>query len=83
MTFQNIPIAHVFLDIDEIADMALQFQENGDERFIDNLLAMSSSSAGDYSKIMLIEDGEDWVVRFSSRVCAKNLVIYSDSLKKI
>jgi serine/threonine-protein kinase HipA len=33
-------------DIDEIADECLQFQENDDDQFVDDLLAMNGSLAG-------------------------------------
>ena len=59
-------------DLDEMANIALQFQENDDERFIDDLLAMNGSSAGARPKIMLTKDGEDWIIKFSSPLDSKD-----------
>jgi serine/threonine-protein kinase HipA len=60
-------------DLDEIADETRQFQETGDERFVDELFAMNASSAGARPKIMLRRDAEDWIVKFRSSVDPKDI----------
>lgn len=52
--------------LDEIADEVVQFQENDDDLFIDDLLAMNGSSAGARPKIVITIDKEDWIIKFRS-----------------
>jgi len=71
------PILHD--DLDEIASECLQFQENDDDQFVDDLLLMNGSSAGARPKILvtLIKNGfqasnnlvtshDDWIIKFNS-----------------
>lgn len=51
---------------DEIADEILQFQEQDNDRFVDDLLAMSGSSAGARPKIITRIGKEDWIIKFRS-----------------
>ncbi|CAL7962996.1 serine/threonine-protein kinase HipA [Gammaproteobacteria bacterium] len=53
-------------DLDEIADEIKQFQENNNDKFVDDLLAMNGSSAGACPKILTKIDGEDWIIKFCS-----------------
>ncbi|PWU13024.1 MAG: type II toxin-antitoxin system HipA family toxin [Chlamydiae bacterium] len=59
--------------VDEIANEVLQFQENDDSRFIDDLLAMNGSSAGARPKIVLTVDKEDWIIKFRSSSDPKDI----------
>ncbi len=58
------PLYHA--NLDEIANEVVQFQENDDDRFLDDLLAMNGSSAGARPKIMITVDKEDWIIKFRS-----------------
>ncbi len=71
-------------DLDNIADEILQFQENNDDQFIDDLLAMNGSSAGARPKILinLMEDpltpnhtdrNNDWIIKFRSSFDPKDI----------
>lgn len=60
-------------NLDEIADEVLQFQENDDSRFIDDLLAMNGFSAGARPKIILTVDKEDWIIKFRSSSDPKDI----------
>lgn len=46
-------------NLDEIASEVCQFQSNDNDRFVDELLAMSGSSAGARPKILTQIDGEE------------------------
>lgn len=55
-----------FKDLDEIAEDVKNFQENADDRFIDDLLTLGGSSAGARPKVLVrLADG-DWLVKFRS-----------------
>lgn len=60
-------------DLDEIADETLEFQENDDNRFVDDLLAMNGSSAGARPKIVLSIAEEDWMIKFRSSLDPKDM----------
>jgi len=68
---ENITTVH-HEDLDEIADETLQFQENDDDQFIDELLVMNGSSAGARPKILVNIDGEDWIIKFRSSLDLKD-----------
>lgn len=55
-------------DLDQIADEALQFQQNDDDQFVDELLAMNGSSAGARPKVVINLNGEDWIIKFRSAI---------------
>ncbi|HEV3269921.1 MAG TPA: type II toxin-antitoxin system HipA family toxin [Candidatus Rhabdochlamydia sp.] len=60
-------------NLDEIADEVVQFQENDDDLFIDDLLAMNGSSAGARPKIVITIDKEDWIIKFRSSSDPKDI----------
>ncbi|MBF5058604.1 type II toxin-antitoxin system HipA family toxin [Candidatus Neptunochlamydia vexilliferae] len=60
-------------DLDAIAEEARQFEENDDDRFVDDLLAMNGSSAGARPKILIPINGEDWLIKFRSSVDPKDI----------
>ncbi|MGB7128543.1 MAG: type II toxin-antitoxin system HipA family toxin [Candidatus Rhabdochlamydia sp.] len=60
-------------NLDEIADEVVQFQENDDNRFIDDLLAMNGSSAGARPKVVITIDKEDWIIKFRSSSDPKDI----------
>ena len=53
-------------DLDEIAQEAFQFQDVGDDRFVDDLFAMNGSSGGARPKIMFKWGADDWIIKFRS-----------------
>lgn len=59
-------------DFDEIYNEALKFQENNDDRFVDDLLAMSGSSAGARPKIVVAIGEENWIIKFRSQFDLKD-----------
>lgn len=54
------------LSLDDIADEVHHFQEGGDLKVLDDLLAMAGSSAGARPKVTLRVDGKDWIIKFRS-----------------
>lgn len=60
-------------DLDALAEETLEFQENDDDRFLDELLAMNGSSAGARPKIMINREGEDWIIKFRSSLDPKDM----------
>lgn len=58
---------------DEIEDEVLQFQNNNDDRFVDDLLALNGSSAGARPKILVQIDGQDWLIKFRSSLDPKDI----------
>lgn len=67
------PIFHD--DLDEIANECFQFQENDNDSFIDNLLALNGSSAGARPKILvkLSNDDNHWIIKFRSSLDPKDI----------
>ncbi len=65
------PLYHA--NLDEIGNEVVQFQENDDNRFIDDLLAMNGSSAGARPKIVITIDKEDWIIKFRSSSDPKDM----------
>lgn len=65
------PIPHE--DLDKIAKEILLFQENDDDRFIDDLLSLNGSSAGARPKILVIHDQQDWIIKFCSSSDPKDM----------
>ncbi len=53
-------------NLDEIASEVCQFQVNDNDQFVEELLAMSGSSAGARPKILTQIDGEEWIIKFRS-----------------
>lgn len=60
-------------NMDEIAVEILQFQENEDDLFVDDLLSMNGSSAGARPKIILNIGEDSWIVKFRSSVDLKDI----------
>ncbi len=60
-------------DLDKIAEEARQFEENDEDRFVDDLLAMNGSSAGARPKVLIPINGEDWLIKFRSSVDPKDI----------
>ncbi len=60
-------------DLDAIADETLQFQENDNDRFVDDLLAMNGSSAGARPKIVIATSEDDWIIKFRSFLDPKDI----------
>jgi len=60
-------------NLDEVANEIVQFQENGDDQFIDDLLSMNGSSAGARPKIIINIDGKDWIIKFRSSLDPKDI----------
>lgn len=67
----SAPVAEV--DLDEIASEAFQFQENDDDRFVEDLFAMNGSSAGARPKIVVGLGAEDWLIKFRSSIDPKDI----------
>lgn len=63
MSFKNIEVVK---DLDQIADEIIQFRDHNDDKFIDDLLAMSGLFSGACPEIMLKDNGQDWIVKFRS-----------------
>ena len=60
-------------NLDEISDEVVKFQENDDNHFIDDLLAMNGSSAGARPKIVITIGKEDWIIKFRSSSDPKDI----------
>ncbi|VHO00887.1 type II toxin-antitoxin system HipA family toxin [Candidatus Rhabdochlamydia sp. T3358] len=65
------PLYHA--NLDEIGNEVMQFQENEDNRFVDDLLAMNGSSSGARPKIMMTIDKEDYLIKFRSSSDPKDI----------
>ncbi|PCI38484.1 MAG: phosphatidylinositol kinase [Thiotrichales bacterium] len=60
-------------DLDEIANETLQFQENHDVEFVDDLLARNGSSSGVRPKIVVSVNNEDWLIKFRATTDPKDI----------
>lgn len=69
---EGLPHSH-HEDWDEIADETLEFQENDDDRFVDDLLSMNGSSAGARPKIVVSIEEENWMIKFRSSLDPKDM----------
>ncbi len=65
--------SHRHDNLDEVAYQVLEFQENDDDRFVDDLLAINGSSAGARPKIVINIDKEDWIIKFRSSLDPKDI----------
>jgi serine/threonine-protein kinase HipA len=61
------------VNLDEIADDVLQFQEYEDDRFVDDLLSLGGSSAGARPKIVVRLGNDDWIIKFRSLMDPKDI----------
>jgi len=55
-------------DLDEIAEEVRGFQEDNDDRFVEDLLNLGGSSAGARPKVLLHIDEDDWMIKFRSSI---------------
>ncbi|MDX8430503.1 MAG: type II toxin-antitoxin system HipA family toxin [Candidatus Algichlamydia australiensis] len=55
-------------NLDKIADEVKLFQEQNDDRYVDDLLRLGGSSMGARPKILMHKGGDDWIVKFRSIV---------------
>ncbi len=55
-------------DLDKIADEIKKFQDEDDDRYIDDLLRLGGSSAGARPKILIRNREDDWIVKFRSSI---------------
>ncbi|MBA3602774.1 MAG: hypothetical protein H0W50_03860 [Parachlamydiaceae bacterium] len=53
-------------DLDNISYEISQFQDNDNDKFVDDLLVMNGSSAGARPKIVATINGEDVIIKFCS-----------------
>lgn len=60
-------------NLDVIAEEVKQFQENDDDRFVDDLLQLNGSSAGARPKIVIRHQNKDWLVKFRSSIDPKDI----------
>lgn len=54
------------VDLDEIASQVQEFQEQDEDRFVEDLLNLGGSSAGARPKILLNREGKEWLIKFRS-----------------
>lgn len=60
------------IDLDHIHNEIQEFQLNNDEKYLDELIKMNSSSAGARPKVLINLDGKDWLIKFRSSADLKN-----------
>jgi len=60
-------------DLDAVADEIVQFQENDDDRFVDDLLSLNGSSAGARPKILVSLGKDNWMIKFRSSIDPKDI----------
>lgn len=59
-------------DLDEIYHEIQSYQEQEDDRYVDDLLALGGSSAGARPKVLLRIEDKDWLVKFRSHIDPKD-----------
>lgn len=60
-------------DLDEIYGEIQSFQEQDDDKFIDNLISLGGSSGGVRPKALLKLEGKDWLIKFRSNLDPKDI----------
>jgi serine/threonine-protein kinase HipA len=60
-------------DLDEIYGEVQSFQEQDDDKFIDDLISLGGSSGGVRPKALLKLEGEDWLIKFKSSLDPKDI----------
>lgn len=60
-------------DLDAIDHEIQSFQEQDDDTYIDDLLALGGSSAGARPKVLLRWEEEDWLIKFKSSLDPKDI----------
>lgn len=68
----TIDIQH-YNSLDEIAKEISEFQEHDNDQFVEDLIAMSGSSAGARPKIITRLNAEDWIIKFRSAIDPKDI----------
>lgn len=53
-------------NLDSVAEEIRSFQEDGDDQFVDDLVALGGSSAGARPKILIRLNEKDWLIKFRS-----------------
>lgn len=66
-------ISAIHQDLDEISLEIRSFQQQEDDKYVDDLLALGGSSAGARPKILLQIDNEDWLIKFRSNLDPKDI----------
>lgn len=64
-------ITHHFLD--EIAEEIIAFQDDDDEKYIEELLTLGGSSAGARPKVLIFLDNKHWLIKFPSSTDLKDV----------
>ena len=59
--------------LDEIEEEIRVFQEQDDDRFVDDLLSLGGSSAGARPKILIQVEARDWIIKFRSFMDPKDI----------
>ena len=71
---ENLQHSKLFQDnLDEIYQEICSVQEDDEDRFVDDLLALGGSSAGARPKILIRSQGADWLVKFRSSTDPKDI----------
>jgi len=61
------------VDLDAVADEIAEFQENDDDRFVEDLLNLGGSSSGARPKVLMSIDEDHWLVKFRSSSDPKDM----------
>ena len=59
--------------LDEIAEEIKEFQENDNDRFVEDLLSLGGSSGGARPKILVRYEDDYWIIKFRSYVDPKDI----------
>jgi serine/threonine-protein kinase HipA len=70
-TEETLDIPHI--DLDVIANEVREFQENDDDRFVEDLLKLGGSSAGARPKVLLSLHNDNWIIKFRSSTDPKDI----------
>lgn len=69
---ESVPIIST-VDLDEIADEIREFQENDEDRFVEDLLNLGGSSAGARPKVLMNLGDNNWIIKFCSASDPKDI----------
>lgn len=59
--------------LDDIADEISEFQENNDDRYVEDLLRLGGSSAGARPKVLIQIEDKHWIIKFPSSADPKDI----------
>ena len=59
--------------LDEIAEEIAEFQENDNDKYVEDLLNLGGSSAGARPKVLMHLDGEHWLIKFPAHHDPKDI----------